>query len=98
MDQECKIHSDSKEVVFVPPSTFQFECHGMFRKAMDQVKPDQNLVVDLRHARYIDSAALGILLIANEKLGPKRVVLRHARPGVRRILEVANFQKLFKME
>ena len=80
---------------------FDFSTHMQFRAAYD--KPDlhpRRVVVDLGAAEYLDSAALGMLLILREHATQQgaAVALRSPVPVVARILEVANFGKLFSIE
>ncbi len=80
--------------------TFSFPVHREFRKACDEAlamhgKPE--VVVDLGAVSYMDSAALGMLLVFRERAVAhgKGVVLDHCRGTIRQVLEIANFQKLF---
>lgn len=55
--------------------------------------------VDLSEADYIDSSALGMLLVLREKVGEAANILLIApTPDVARILSIANFDKLFSIE
>lgn len=54
--------------------------------------------VDLHGVEYIDSAALGMLLSMRNYFGPeKKIALLHANDTVRKILEIARFDKKFAM-
>lgn len=55
--------------------------------------------LDMKAVEYMDSAALGMLLLLRDKatgLG-KTVCLAETQGFVKKILEVANFHKLFQM-
>ena len=54
--------------------------------------------VDLADTDYLDSSALGMLLLLREHAGgvASDIEIIQASPEVRRILDVANFDKLFK--
>lgn len=54
--------------------------------------------VDLAGTDYLDSSALGMLLLLREHAGgvASDIEIIQASPEVRRILDVANFGKLFK--
>lgn len=55
--------------------------------------------VDLRGVEYIDSAALGMLLSMRNYFGPeKKIRLLHPNDTVRKILEIARFDKKFVMD
>ncbi|MEO5373756.1 MAG: STAS domain-containing protein [Alphaproteobacteria bacterium] len=60
----------------------------------------KKIVFDLSGVEFIDSAALGMLLLARETAISRQahVVLRGARDQARRIMAVAKFDKLFTVE
>jgi anti-anti-sigma factor len=60
--------------------------------------PDvSELVVDFAHVVYLDSAALGALLLLQDKArkANKRVFLSNCAGRVKEVLELANFHKVF---
>lgn len=88
--------------VIRPGQRFDFNAYRPFRECYEKElrKPEVNhVVVDLNDVKYIDSAALGILLMLREKAqeAGKTVELRGPRDVVRDVLEVANFFRLFKV-
>jgi anti-anti-sigma factor len=76
---------------------FDAGLYKAFREAIDQAEGLTKAFVDLSDVEYMDSSALGMLLLLKEKLidGEYNVELLGANPTVRKILEVANFQLLF---
>lgn len=81
---------------------FDFQAYRTFREAYEQelAKAEiQVLIIDLQAVQYIDSAALGILLLLRDKAQAqhKRVELRSLHGIAKDVFEVANFQKLFKI-
>lgn len=79
---------------------FDFSVHGGFRDAYRDAAGYRRYVVDLGETVYIDSSALGMLLLLREHAGNQgaEVVLRGPSPDVRNILEIANFHTLFTIE
>jgi anti-anti-sigma factor len=59
----------------------------------------EELKIDMGGVEYVDSSALGMLLILKERVGAanKRLALTNCRGTVRRILDIANFGKLFQI-
>lgn len=55
------------------------------------------LEVDLAGIEYLDSSALGMLMLLRERAvaAGKTVVLKNPNPTVAQILDIANFKKLF---
>ena len=56
-------------------------------------------IVDLSATEYLDSSALGMLLLLREHAGGESSNIRisKASPEVKKILDVANFEKLFNI-
>lgn len=86
-------------VRIVPPSRFDFSCHHEFRDAYGQYDSTLDFVVDLRATDYVDSAALGLLLLLRKHAGnTNRVKLLSPKPDVRGILDLVNFGSLFVID
>lgn len=82
---------------------FDFNAHRDFRGAYEPLVENvavKALTIDLEGVDYLDSSALGMLLILREKAkqGGKALTLANARAGVRQVLDIANFGKLFQFE
>ncbi|MBI3525191.1 MAG: STAS domain-containing protein [Betaproteobacteria bacterium] len=80
---------------------FDFNTHRDFRAAVDTaLKGLQSLIsIDFGGVDYLDSSALGMLLMLRDKAGAasKTVSLINCGGGVRQILDIANFSKLFSI-
>ncbi|QID18271.1 STAS domain-containing protein [Nitrogeniibacter mangrovi] len=77
---------------------FDFNAHREFRDGVDSVLQKEGRVdVDLAEVAYLDSSALGMLLMLRDKAksAGREVRLVNARGSVRQVLEIANFSKLF---
>lgn len=80
---------------------FDFAGHREFRAAIKSLLAEtavREIEVDLSAVEYMDSAALGMLLLARENAGDVGKTVTIARPSekVRNVLDVANFHKLFQ--
>ncbi len=79
---------------------FDFGVHQQFRDATDLTEHDiRTIEVDLGRTDYLDSSALGMLLVLRDKVNGDKSSVRliNARPEVRKILDIANFDKLFTL-
>lgn len=81
---------------------FDFHSHRDFRVAYDAIlaRPTiHELEVDFGAVDYLDSSALGMLLLLREKADAsgKKVVLANLTGAVKQVLEIANFGKLFNI-
>ncbi len=79
---------------------FDFNSHREFRNGYDSLLRDgalKELELDLANVDYLDSSALGMLLLLRERAtaANKSIALANCRGIVAQVLEVANFNKLF---
>lgn len=79
---------------------FDFSVHKEFRDATLQAESGvKRIEVDLSNTDYLDSSALGMLLVLRDKVAGDKNAIRisGARTEVKKILEIANFDKLFTL-
>lgn len=92
------VENDGKKVNIAISEKFDFSIQREFRLAYEaKAKNVTEYVVDLSQAVYLDSAALGMLLLLRDHAGgdAARVTIRGAHGDVRRALDIANFNRLF---
>ncbi|MBF0310236.1 MAG: STAS domain-containing protein [Magnetococcales bacterium] len=96
-------HGDNETQISIK-GRFNFEMHSQFRTAYQgnlssEAKKKRKFTIDLAGTEYIDSSALGMLLLLREEAGANEanIEIVNARPEIRKILETANFQRLFKI-
>ena len=79
---------------------FDFSSHKEFRDAYRDVDPGANYVVDMSKTDYMDSSALGMLLLLREYAGADKakISITGCSPDIRKILTISNFQKLFNIQ
>jgi anti-anti-sigma factor len=82
---------------------FDFSSRLDFSRGYEQAfaRPDATeVVVDLREVEYMDSAALGMLLLLGDKgRAAGKAVSLAAKPGmVGDVLRIAKFDKLFELQ
>lgn len=98
---ETKLDSANKILTLAISGRFDFGLHQDFRKATEQAGSGVNtIVVDMGRVDYLDSSALGMLLVLRDKVGESKsaVTIKGAKPEVKKILQIANFDKLFTLE
>ncbi|HUW49979.1 MAG TPA: STAS domain-containing protein [Sulfuricella sp.] len=79
---------------------FDFSSHREFRHASDealQAPGVKEITVDFKNVDYLDSSALGMLLLLRERAHNAhiQVTLLNCTGIVQQVLDVANFQRLF---
>jgi len=78
---------------------FDFSSHPEFRGAFSALTPGINVIVDFSATTYIDSAALGMLLLLRDRVGDARhIQLAGCKGQPDQVLRIANFHKLFRYE
>lgn len=97
---ETQFNTDKAKAVISLEGRFDFNRHREFRGVCDQALGEsgvREVEVDFSKVEYIDSSALGMLLMLrdNARLANKTVRLANCRGSVRQILDIANFAKLF---
>ncbi len=93
--------SDKNELLIRVSGRFDFSLHEEFKSAYDgKVEPGYKVVVDMEGVEYMDSSALGMLLLLREYVGEDDADVRliNGSPEIRNILQVSNFEQLFKIE
>jgi len=80
---------------------FDFSAHKDFRAALETIEINDvsSAVVDMRTTEYVDSSALGMLLMLKNKMGDNKeaVSIINSNPEVKKIFEIANFGQLFTL-
>lgn len=80
-------------------NSFDFRIQRDFRKVC-QSRRYTRYVIDLDGIGYIDSAALGMLLVLYRYVGEdsRAVKLVHCEPAVLEILRIARFERFFEIQ
>lgn len=60
----------------------------------------KTILIDFRQVSYLDSTALGLLLLLREQAvaANKELVLTHCGPELTRVLSISQFHRLFRIE
>jgi len=80
---------------------FTYEAHRGFKEATQPALDDaavRQIEIDFGAVGYLDSAALGMLLLLNERAAGRQVRLVNVKGTVRSVLEIANFGKIFEID
>ncbi|EHY76209.1 MULTISPECIES: STAS domain-containing protein [Stutzerimonas stutzeri subgroup] len=89
---------DGQELTITINGRFDFNAHQAFRDAYQRqdVNP-RRYVVNLQGTTYMDSSALGMLLLLRDHAGGDEADIRllNCNADVRKILSVSNFEQLF---
>lgn len=99
MPVTSELSSDGQQLTISVSGRFDFASHQDFRAAYEGMGSEKRYVVDLRGANYLDSSALGMLLLLRDNAGGERSRIRlvNCKPDVIKILAISNFDKLFQI-
>ncbi len=100
MSVHSQLSSDNKTVNIRIEGKFDFSCQREFREAYrNHAQAGQLFQVDLGRTEYMDSSALGMLLLLKEHADSckGKVVLKQANGDILKILEMANFSRQFEI-
>ncbi|HFE39030.1 MAG TPA: anti-sigma factor antagonist [Gammaproteobacteria bacterium] len=91
---------NGNQVNIIIKGRFDFNDHTDFRESYRPFQGDASYTLDMHDAEYMDSSALGMLLLLREHAGGDNAKINvvGCRPEIKKILAIANFQKLFDIE
>ena len=99
---QITLRAEDKRAILRLTGRFEFSMHREFREAVDtalQTKDVEAVVIDLAGVEYLDSSALGMLLMLRDRANTAKKSLSLASPRgmVKQALEIARFDKLFSI-
>jgi anti-anti-sigma factor len=98
MTISSQLSADGQELTITIQGRFDFNTHQAFRDAYQRADSNaRRYIVDLSGATYLDSSALGMLLLLRDHGGGDKAHVRliNCNPDVRKVLSVSNFEQLF---
>jgi len=98
MSVVTEVSPDKKKLTIAVKGRFDFGRHQEFRESYERLdKKPESIVVDLKEAAYLDSSALGMLLLLRDHAGGDESDIRvvNSSSDVKKILAISNFDKLF---
>lgn len=101
MSITATINDETNALILTVPGRFDFSKHNEFRKAYKDINIEGGVYeIDLRSTEYLDSSALGMMLLLKEVADDNSSVVKisHANDELREILRIASFDKLFVIE
>ena len=95
------VSADGNQVTIYIQGRFDFSSHQEFRNAYEKLNhPPTRFRVDLQGTSYLDSSALGMLLLLRDHAGGERadIEIVNCSHDVKKILLISNFEQLFSIQ
>ncbi|ARU26856.1 STAS domain-containing protein [Cellvibrio sp. PSBB006] len=92
------VSADGNQVTIYIQGRFDFSSHQEFRAAYEKLpKTPTHFRVDLQGTSYLDSSALGMLLLLRDFAGGDKanIEIINCSSDVKKILTISNFEQLF---
>jgi anti-anti-sigma factor len=101
MNIDTQMHGTTARLVLT--GRFDFNSHSVFNQSADSLLKDagiDELELDFEQVKYIDSSAMGILLLFKEraKAASKSISLLNCKGTVAQVFELSNFHRLFTLK
>ena len=99
MSVTTQVSEDSKTVTIAVQGGFDFNVHKDFRNACRSFEnPGATYVIDMSAVTYMDTSALGMLLVLRKRVGgaAAAISIKNCSSEIRKILDISNFGKLFR--
>jgi len=78
---------------------FTFADHESFHRLIDELGNSRpsHCIIDLSSVTYLDSAAVGMLLLMRERLDHGKIVLKGGSPSIKELIRIAKLGTLFEI-
>ncbi len=100
MGVTAKRSDNGQEVTVCVAGRFDYRVYDSFKASYSSISDEgKQINIDLSKTDYMDSSALGMLLMLREHVGrAAKILLVNPPPDVMRVLAIANFDKLFAIK
>ncbi len=94
------LSDDGHELTIAIDGRFDFNLHSDFRSAYRDLPANTRFIIDLGKATFMDSSAMGMMLLLREHAGEKsaNIRLKNCNAEIRKILTISNLDKMFVVE
>ncbi len=98
MEHNAISSGDSLELTLT--GKFTFADNKVFNAIMDEIASYKKIIIDLAKVEFIDSAALGILLLVRDKCDKTstNLLLKNPKGQVKQMFDISRFGDLFNIE
>ena len=92
-----KFYPAKKNLTITISDNFSFDLHADFRETYRDIIPTEvsTVSVNLSQATYMDSSALGMLLLLDEHFENIQICIEQCPAAIQSVLNIANFDRKF---
>ncbi len=92
--------TDGSVLTILIQGRFDFSSHQEFRDSYEHDESIKEYLIDMRETTYLDSSALGMLLLLRDFAGGDHanVSITNCNSDVKKILTISNFEQLFAIK
>ena len=98
MSIHINMNDEKKELTINVSGNFDFSIHPQFRNAYQNLDKSYSVIVVLKTTEYIDSAALGMLLLFYDEFSNHKIKIINCNDFIKQVLQIAHFEKKFDIE
>lgn len=101
MGIQSRVSEDGQELRIAIQGRFDFSAHQEFRGSYESLAGQpSHYVVDLAETTYLDSSALGMLLLLRDHASNNEadIEIVNCSSDVKKILTISNFEQLFNIQ
>ncbi len=101
MSINASASNDGRALTINIEGRFDFSAHQDFRESYETSDKDPDeYCVDMKETTYLDSSALGMLLLLRDHAGgdTANIKIVNCNPDVKKILTISNFEQLFSID
>ena len=99
MNVTVKNAEQGNTIIITTGSRFDFNSHKEFRDAYSSASPDSRFTIDMKNTSYMDSSALGMILLLREFAGgnASRINIVNCDTEILKVFQISNFDQLFSI-
>ncbi|RHW77093.1 STAS domain-containing protein [Colwellia sp. RSH04] len=101
MTVKSTVKTEENKVIISVDDRFDFSLHQQFRDSYSEINnKGQEYILDLSNTKYMDSSALGMILLLKDHVEMNASTLTISNPSdtVSKILEIAQFHRLMTIK
>lgn len=99
MPVSARSMDDGNKIELSIKGRFDFNDHSEFRNSYRNENPSAQYIVNMQNADYLDSSALGMLLLLREHAGGENanISIINTPAEIMKIFKISNFESLFSI-